>query len=65
MLSTFLAAGRTAVRQPDWDIVRALPLYRNKSEENFNELTAAGRIVLCDAADLFNESRMHESRLWM
>jgi CRP/FNR family transcriptional regulator, transcriptional activator FtrB len=36
------AAGRLAVRQPDWDIVRALPLFCDMNEENFNELTAAG-----------------------
>jgi len=29
------------VRQPDWDIVRALPLFCDMKERNFNELTAA------------------------
>jgi hypothetical protein len=41
MLSTFLAATRTAVRQPDWDIVRASPLYRNMSDKNFRKLAIA------------------------
>jgi hypothetical protein len=44
-----------AVRQPDWDMVCALPLFCNASEENFNELATAGRIILHDAADLLNE----------
>jgi hypothetical protein len=35
----------------------------NVSEENFNELATAGRIVLHDAADLLNESRVQESYL--
>jgi hypothetical protein len=52
-----------AVRQPDWDIVRALPLFCNVSEGNFNELATAGRIVLHDAADLLNDSRVQESYL--
>jgi CRP/FNR family transcriptional activator FtrB len=39
MLSTFLAAGRIALRQSDLDIVRALPLFCSMSEENFNTLT--------------------------
>jgi hypothetical protein len=52
-----------AVRQPDWDMVCALPLFCNASEENFNELATAGRIILHDAADLLNESRVQESYL--
>ena len=48
------------MRQPDWDIVRALPLFCNVSEGIFNELATAGRIVLHDAADLLNESRVQE-----
>ena len=48
------------MRQPDWDIVRALPLFCSVSEENFNELATAARIVLDDAADLLNESRVQE-----
>jgi hypothetical protein len=52
-----------AVRQPEWDIVRALPRFCNVSEETFNELAAAGRIVLHDTADLLNESRAQESYL--
>jgi hypothetical protein len=63
MLSAFLAVGRIAVRQPDWDIVRALPLFCSVSEENFNERATAARIVLDDAADLLNESRVQESYL--
>jgi hypothetical protein len=37
-----------------------LPLFCNMSEENFNELATAARIVLDDAADLLNESRVQE-----
>ena len=50
-----------AVRQPEWDIVCALPRFCNVSEENFNELATAGGIVLGDMADLLNESRAQES----
>jgi hypothetical protein len=60
MASTFLAAGRMAVHQPEWDIVRALPRFCDVSEENFNELATAGRIVLHDMADLLNESRAQD-----
>ncbi|HEY5130896.1 MAG TPA: hypothetical protein VIJ35_27015 [Bradyrhizobium sp.] len=51
------------MRQPDWDIVRALPLFCNVSEETFIELATAGRIVLHDAADVLNELRVQESYL--
>ncbi len=49
-----------AARQPEWDIAHALPLPCNVSEENFNELATAGRIVLHDATDLLNDSRVQE-----
>ena len=56
----FSQLGEWAVRQPEWDIVRALPRFCNVSKENFNELATAGGIVLHDMADLLNEPRAQE-----